>query len=92
MGIDFSVIRAIARRELDKLRDATPILRLMPRTAREPHADAHRTNLRHPLREKTEPIRQHLADDCRLSHGSKLGKRRSPGRAHQRRRSIAANY
>ena len=31
--------------------------------ARQPHADAHRADMRHPLRKKTETIRQHLADD-----------------------------
>ncbi|MNC85040.1 hypothetical protein D3C83_06120 [compost metagenome] len=54
---------ALEEHVLDEMRDAALLLRLVPGAAREPHADADRPNVRHPLREKTEAIRQNVADD-----------------------------
>jgi hypothetical protein len=45
------------------MRDPALLERLVPGTACEPDADAHRTHVRHPLREETETIREHVANN-----------------------------
>ena len=55
--------RSLEEHVLDEVRDPALLLRFVAGTAGQPHADAYRADMRHPLRKKTEPIRQHLADD-----------------------------
>ena len=54
---------ALEEHVLDEVGDAALLLRLVARAAREPHADADRAHVRHPLGEETETVRQHVADD-----------------------------
>ena len=49
---------------LDEMSNTALLLGLVARAAREPYADADRTNVRHPLGEESETIRKHVADDC----------------------------
>src|SRR5262245_8940752 len=49
--------------------DPTLRLRLVPRTARKPDANADRPHVRHPLGKKPKAIRKHVADDEWLCHG-----------------------
>ena len=55
--------RALEEHVLDEMGDAALLLRLVARAARQPDADADRAHVRHPLREETETIRKHVADD-----------------------------
>src|SRR6185295_19813166 len=48
--------------------DAALFLRFVARSTCEPHADAHRSNVRHPLGKKPETVRKHVADDEWLRH------------------------
>ena len=57
------VRRALEEHVLDEVGDAALLDRLVPRAARQPHADADRPHVRHPLGEETETIRQDVADD-----------------------------
>ena len=54
---------------LDEMGDATLLELFVAGAAREPHADAHRSNVRHPLGEETEAVGKHVANDRCLSHG-----------------------
>ena len=63
---------ALEEHVLDEMGDAALLPRLMARTARQPHADAHRAHVRHPLGEETEPVGKHVADDRCLRHGCSI--------------------
>jgi hypothetical protein len=58
---------------LDEVRDAALLLRLVARAARQPDADADRADMRHPLRQETETIGKHVANDGGLRHLMLLG-------------------
>ena len=49
--------RALEEHVLDEVGDAALLLRLVPRAASQPHADADRAHVRHPLGKETETIR-----------------------------------
>src|SRR3954466_6088028 len=75
---------------LDEMRDAALLLRLVPRSAGEPHADADGAHMRHSLGEKTETVRKHVADDEWLRHECVGNQPRSaPATGHRR---YAANH
>ena len=58
-------VGAFEEHVLDEMRDAALRVRLVPRPARQPHADRHRADLRHRLGDEPETIVEHLADDHR---------------------------
>ena len=55
--------RALEEHVLDEMRDAAALRRLVPRSPGQPHADADRTHLRHPLRQETNAVAQNVSDD-----------------------------
>ena len=59
-------VRALEEHVLDEMRDAAERIGLVPRAARQPHADRHGPNLRHRLGDEAQTCLQHLADHHRL--------------------------
>jgi hypothetical protein len=47
---------------LDEVRDAAAFRLFMPRSARQPHADADGSDLRHPLGEDAEAVIENVSD------------------------------
>ena len=60
------VARPLEQHVLDEMSDAALLLGFVARSASEPDADADRADVRHPLGEESETIREHVADDCWL--------------------------
>jgi hypothetical protein len=60
---------ALEQHVLDKMGDAALFERFVTRPAREPHTDAHRSDVRHPLGQEAETVGKHVANDRCLSHG-----------------------
>ena len=48
---------------LDEMRDAALLGRLMARSPRQPHADTHGPDVRHPLGHESETAGKHVAND-----------------------------
>jgi hypothetical protein len=48
---------------LDKVRDAAALRAFMPRAARQPHTDADRPHLRHPLGENAKAVIENVSND-----------------------------
>ena len=61
--------RALEEHVLDEVRDAAALGRFVARSARQPDADADRTDLRHPLSEKTKTVTENVSDDRRIRQG-----------------------
>ena len=59
---------ALEEHVLDEMRDTALLDRLVARAAREPDTNAHRTDMGHPLREETETVGKHVANDRCLRH------------------------
>ena len=81
--------RALEEHVLDEMRDPALRFRLVTRPARQPDADTDGTDVRHPLGQNAEPIRQNVADDSGLGQ-LKLPERRLATRPRQRL-AFAAN-
>ena len=64
--------RALEEHVLDEVRDAAALGRFVARPARQPHADADRTDLRHPLGEKTKAVIENVSDNRRVRQGVEL--------------------
>src|SRR5690606_21895277 len=56
-----ALIGALEEHVLDEMRDAALRGGFVARTARQPHADRHRSHLRHPFGDETEPVVQDLS-------------------------------
>ena len=56
-------VGALEQHVLDEVRDAALGIRLVARAAREPHADRHRSHVRHRFGDQPQPGRQRLSDD-----------------------------
>src|ERR1051325_3578560 len=61
-------VGALEEHVLDEVRNTALLLRFVARSACEPHTDADRPHVRHPLGKKPETIRKHVADDEWLRH------------------------
>ena len=64
---------ALEEHVLDEMRDTALLNRLVAGSAREPDADAHGSNMGHPLREEAEPVGKHVACDRCLGHSCVQG-------------------
>ena len=60
--------RALEQHVLDEMRDAGSARRLVTRAAGQPHADRHRSHVRHRLGHETKTVRERLASDAGISH------------------------
>ena len=61
--------RPLEEHVLDEMGDAAALGGFVARSARQPHADADRTNLRHPLGEKTKTVIENVSDNRRIRQG-----------------------
>ena len=55
--------RALEEHVLDEVRDAAALRGFVARPARQPDADADRSNLRHPLGQNAKTVIEHVSDD-----------------------------
>ena len=60
---------ALEQHVLDEVRDTASLGSLVARPARQPDTNADRTDLRHPLGEKTETVIENISDNRRIRQG-----------------------
>ena len=83
---------ALEEHVLDEMRDAALLGGLVARAARQPDADADRTDVRHPLGEEAKAVVEHVADDRWIETRCELEQDARSRTASRSLTSSAANH